>query len=186
MGRVRMLFLALAAAAITLVPAASAPAQSSSFTIRTSDGAVTRIGAFHAKRSATLAAAIRVFGRPSRVKLLRDDECRVDWRRLRLRIDFANFGGHGPGQTTCTPSVGLAQTFTARGSRFRTSAGLRVGSPSSAISSIYPSAEFRDGSWWLVTAFSNIGDPGDYPVVRAIVGGGRVRALAGGIGAAGE
>lgn len=171
-------------------PAASLPAPparaQSSFTIRTSNGAVARIGAFHPSRAATLGAAIGVFGAPTSRRLTKYSGCRVDWHNLRLRIEFENFGGHGPGLTTCSPSVGLAQTFTVRGSRFRTSAGLRVGNSTASIPAIYPDAEFTDGSWWLVTAISPFGDQSEYPVVRATVGGGRVRALAGVIAAAGE
>jgi hypothetical protein len=37
-----------------------------------------------------------------------------------------------------------------------------------------------------VTAISPFGDESEYPVVRALIAGGRVRALAGWIGAAGE
>jgi hypothetical protein len=167
-----------------MAPAATAAAQSS-FTIRTSDGAVAQIGAFHPRRSATFASAMRVFGRPSSIKLRRGS-CVVDWRRVRLRIVFANLGAVPPGQTLCTPSVGVIDSFTARGSRFRTSAGLRVGSPSSRIPALHPDAEFRSGSWWLVTAVSPFGDQSEYPVVRAIVDNGRVRALAGFVGAEGE
>jgi hypothetical protein len=104
-------FVLVAAVAAAVVQAPLAQAQST-FTIRTSQGAVARIGAFHPSRSPTLAAAIRVFGRPSSRRLTTDNSCQVDWRRLRLRIMFANFGGHRPGQTTCTPSVGRAQAFT--------------------------------------------------------------------------
>jgi hypothetical protein len=175
--------------ALVLVAAAlgvSAPAEAqSTFTIRTSNGAVARVGAFHPRRSATLASAIRAFGRPSSSKLTRS-ACLVEWRRLRLRILFTTLGGLLPGQTFCTPSAVFADSFTARGTRFRTSAGLRVGRPSSSVAAIYPSAEFRSGSWWLVTAVSPFGDQSEYPVIRAIVGGGRVRAIAGFIGAEGE
>jgi hypothetical protein len=181
--RSSLIALVVAASLLTAVPAR---AQSEAFTIRTSDGTVARIGAFHPRRSPTLASAVRVFGRSSSRKLTADDVCRVEWRRLRLRIDFASFAGRLPGQTTCTPSVGRAQTFTARGTRFRTSAGLRVGSSSSSIAELYPAAQFRSGSWWLVTAVSPFGDQGEFPVIRALVGAGRVRALAGVIGAAGE
>lgn len=157
-----------------------------SFTIRTADGAVARIGAFHPSRSPKLAAAIRVFGKPTSRTLTSDNSCQVDWRRLRLRIVFANFGGQGPGQTTCNSSVGRAQTFAARSSRFRTVRGLRPGANSNSIPTRHPGAKFRQGSWWLVTAVSPVGEESEYPVVRAIVGGGRVRVLAGIIGAAGE
>lgn len=171
--------------AACLVPAA-ADARPPSFVIRTSQGAVARIGAFHPSRRPTIAAAIRAFGRPTSRRLTNFNECRVEWRRLGLRIDFANLGGPRPGETTCSPAVGQAQTFTARGSRFITSAGLRVGDPSSAIPAIYPLAALTSGTWWLVTAISPFGDQGEYPVIRAIIGGGRVRAIAGFIGAAGE
>ena len=57
---------------------------------------------------------------------------------------------------------------------------------SASILRLHPQAEFRQGSWWLVTAISPFGDESEYPVVRALIAGGRVRALAGWIGAAGE
>lgn len=174
-----------AALAGTMLGVPTAQAQPS-FTLRTADGAVARIGAFHPSRSPKLAAAIRVFGKPTSRKLTSENSCQVDWRKLRLRIVFANFGARGHRQTTCTSSVGRAQTFTARGSRFRTVRGLRPGASSKSIPTRHPNAEFRQGSWWLVTAVSPFGDESEYPVIRAIVGGGRVRALAGFIGAAGE
>jgi len=143
------------------------------------------VSAFHPSRSPTIAAAIRVFGNPSHRQLTRYNSCLVNSRRLRLRIEFANFGGHAPGQTACSASVGRAQSFTARGSRFRTLAGLRPTSSTSLISDLHPNAELMRGSWWLVTAISPFGDQSEYPVLRAIIGGG-VRALAGVIGGAGE
>jgi hypothetical protein len=161
-------------------------AASDSFTIRASDGYVTAIGAFKIRRDATIAAAQRVFGTPSSTKLTRGSSCKVEWRSVQLRIWFDNYGGHGPGQTTCSPSVGMAQSFTAQGRRFRTWRGLRVRARSDTIPDRHPSAEFRQGSWWLRTAVSPFGDQGEYPVVRAIVSNGRVSALAGWIGAAGE
>jgi hypothetical protein len=107
----------------------------SPFVIRTSDGSVARIGAFHPGRSATLASAIRVFGRPSSTKVLSDNT---------------------------------------------------VGDASTTVPDRYSDAEFRGGRWWLVTAVSPFGDESEYPVVSAVVGSGRVSALAGWIGAAGE
>jgi hypothetical protein len=160
--------------------------ETSSYTIRTSGGAVARIGPFRPRRDPTIAAAIRAFGRPASTKLTSNNSCRVDWGRLRLRITFANFGGHGPGQTTCSSSVGRAQAFTVRGSRFRTWEGLRVGDPSADVAARHHSAEFRDGAWWLRTAVSPFGDESEYAVVSAVVSAGRVRALVGWVGAAGE
>ena len=177
--------LAVAVAATTLVLGAASAGAQSTFTIRTANGAVARMGPFHPRQSASLASAIRAFGRPSSTKLTRN-ACVVQWRRLRLRMLFTTLGAFGPGQSLCTPSVGLADSFTIRGTRFRTSAGLRVGSPSSSIAQIYPDAEFRSGSWWLVTSVSPFGDQSEYPVLHAIVRGGRVRVIAGFIGAEGE
>jgi hypothetical protein len=195
MARLPTLRVALAATigAVALLPAAGpAPAAeqgpASSFAIRATGGlggSVTRIGAFSPRRDPTIGAARRVFGRPSALTL-RGGSCVVTWRRLGLRIVFANFGGTLPGQTTCTSSVGRAQAFTTRGPRFRTSRGLQVGDPSSRILDRHPDAEFREAVWWLVDAESPFGDGGAYPSLRAVVSGGRVVALGGWIGAAGE
>lgn len=110
----------------------AAPAAPTSMTIVTRDYYVSRIGTFRPSVNPRLSAARRAFGRPTQVRLKRAT-CQVSWTRLRLRIDFENFGGAPPGQTTCTPSVGLAQNFVAKGSRFRTTRGLRVGQPTSEI-----------------------------------------------------
>ena len=154
--------------------------------IRVSGGAVSRIGSFRIGREPTLARARRAFGAPSTTRELGNDACQVDWRRLRLRVLFANFGLPPAGQTICGPRGGSAQTFTARGRRVRTWRGLRVGDRSSTIPDRHPSAEFRQGTWWLRTATSPYGDESEYPVMRAVVRDGRVRALAGWIGAAGD
>ena len=172
------------AAAANSEPAGAA---GTSHTIRTSRGYVARIGAFRIRRDPTIGAAIRVFGQPTSRNLRSGGTCQVDWRRLRLRIYFENFGGTLPGQTTCSSSVGRAQSFTARGRSFRTWEGLRVGHRSETIPDRHHSAEFRRGAWWLRTAISPFGDgETEYAVVAAIVSGGRVRVLRGWIGAAGE
>ena len=160
-----------------------------SFRIQASGGLggfVTRIGAFRTRRDPTIRAAQRVFGRPSSRKLGRYGTCTVEWRRLRLTIRFENFGGHGPGQTTCTPTVGKAQSFVARSSRFKTWRGLRVRDASETITVRHPSAEYIDRKWWLKFAVSPFGDGGDYASLYATVSNGRVNALKGWIGAAGE
>lgn len=150
-------------------------------------GSVTRIGAFRPRRDATIRRAQRVFGPPSSKKLVSDDLCVVDWRRLKLRIYFANFGWSGPRQTTCSPTVGKAQSFTARSSRFKTWRGLRIGAPSSTIPNLHPNAGFVDGAWWLKFAISPFGpDESEYASVYATVSKGRVTAIKGWVGAAGE
>ena len=175
-----------AADARELRSAEAAAAGATSYTIRTSRGYVARIGSFRPSRNPLLSSAIRAFGRPSSRRASGTDVCVVDWSRIRLRVTFANFGLAPPGRTTCSPSVGRAQSFVARGSRFRTWEGLRPGARSSTILDRHRSAVFRRGSWWLRTATSRFGDGDEYAVVSAVVGDGRVRAIAGWIGGAGE
>lgn len=182
----RLLPLVPAVAAGLLLGGSPAPASAAtSLTIRTSEGSVTRIGDYRPRRTPSLAAAERVFGpASSRSGGEGGDACDARWRRLRLRILFANFGG----RPTCTE--GYAQSFTVRGRRFRTWKGLRVGARTSAIRKRHPSAEFRQGSWWLRTAVSPFGDgegeDAEYAVLKAVVADGRVRAFSGWIGAAGD
>ena len=168
-----------------MLPAGALGASAPPATIDTRDYYVSRIGGFRPTQDPRLSAAMRVFGRPS-ARVLNGNSCRVDWRRLGLRIYFANFGGMRPGQTTCTSSVGRAQTFVARSARFRTRNGLRVGDPSSSIRMKHPRARFRGRSWALVLAVFPFGDDEPSPVLSALVGGGRVRTLQGYIGGAGE
>ncbi len=185
-----------AVVAVAFALPAEAPAQvvgqtagGSSFEIRASGGlggSVTRLGAFRVRRDPTIRGAQRVFGRPSSRRLDRSGTCTVAWRRLRLRIYFANFGGTLPGQTTCTSTVGRAQSFVVRGRRFETWRGLRVGDPSREVLDRHPRAQFLQGRWWLTFAESPYGDGGEYPSLYATVSGGRVNALKGWIGAAGE
>jgi hypothetical protein len=169
-----------------LLPVGTAAASAApTLTIRASQDVVTRIGTFRTQDDATPAAAVRAFGPPSSRRHA-GEGCRVEWRALRLRIYFANFGIVAPVVPACSSTGGLAQSFTVRSRRFRTWRGLRPGDRSSTIRSRHPSARFRRGSWWLRTATSRTGVRSDYPVVEALVSGGRVRVLRGWIGAAGE
>lgn len=168
-------------------PPPSAASVGSAITVVTRNHYVSRIGSFQPTRNARLSAAIRAFGQPSSRKLTRR-ACRVEWRRIQLRITFENFGAARPGRTTCTPSVGRAQSFAARSPRFRTVNDLRVGQPTSAIRARHPAAEFQPAGFWaVVLARFPFGD-GDTPrpVLNALVSGGRVIALTGYIGGAGE
>lgn len=147
---------------------------------------VTQIGSFRPAADPSLRAAARAFGRPSSLRL-RGSTCIVDWDRLRLRIHFEHFGIAPGGATTCDPGVGRAQIVVARGDRFRTAAGLRIGDPTARIPMLYPDAEFRDGrAWALVLARFPWGDGGLDPVLNALPANGRVAALVGYVGAAGE
>lgn len=90
---------------VAMPPAAATSASTRSMTIVTRDRYVSRLGSFRPTEDPRMSAAIEVFGRPSS-RVLNGNSCRVDWRRLQLRIYFANFGGRRPGQTTCTSTVG--------------------------------------------------------------------------------
>lgn len=177
--------LLLASAMLARPPAAAAATES--LTIVTRDFQVSRIGPFRPAVNPRLSAAITAFGRPSERRLGRSG-CRVEWRHLRLRITFANFGAVRRGQTTCTASVGRAQGFVARSPRFRTVKDLRVGQPSSSIPVKHPGAKFQpEGFWAVVLATFPFGESDEpAPVLNALVSGGRVSALGGYIGGAGE
>jgi len=180
-----LLALALLAAAAALSPPTAA-AGSPTYTIRTSDGFITRIGPMRTSSvdGPTLANASRIFGRPSVVDPVGDgsDACVVEWRRLRLRATFANFGI----DSACAPRGGRLQAATIRSSRFRTTRGIRVGSRSSAIPERHRGAEFVDGIWWIASATSPYGDNEEFATIAAVVRDGRVRALRLWVGAAGD
>jgi len=161
------------------------PSSARDYTIRTSNGAVAAIGAFHPSRDPTVGAAIAVFGSPtSRKGDYGGDSCVMKWRSPKLTINFSNFGA--PGAGACADTVGRAQSFVARDRRFRTWGGLRPRARSRTILDKHPTAEFQQGSWWLRSAYSPFGDGDEYPVVRALIHSYRVTALAGWIGGAGE
>ena len=178
----------IAAAAALLGAAAPADA----FTINVAGGKVgghvSGIGEFRPGVDPSIAAASRVFGRPSSRELTSKNSCDVRWARLRLRITFVSFGLTGPGQTVCGDRASNAQTFRVRGRRFRTWNGLRVGASKQRLVDLHPTAEFREGSWWLKKTISIFG-AGDeeFAVVDApLTRDDRVRALRGWIGAAGD
>jgi len=161
------------------------PAAARTDTINVARDHVSGIGDFRPGGDPHIAAAVRAFGRPSVRRATSDSSCLVRWKRLRLEINFVNLGA--PGFPTCRSDIGKAQSFTVRGKRIRTWKGLRVGMRERAVQRRHPSAEFRDGAWWLKTAVSRIGAPTEFAVVDAKIGpGGRVRVIRGWIGAAGD
>jgi predicted metal-binding membrane protein len=168
-------------AAGALVAAGASPA-SAAYTIRTKDGFVTSVGPLRSSE-ATVARATSVFGMPSVTDPVGDgtDACRLEWRRLRFRAVFANFGI----ANAC--DEGLLQAGTIRSRRFRTWRGLRVGDRSSTIPDKHPRAEFRRNTWWLASVISQYGEEATrIPTVEAIVQGGRVKVLRLWVGAAGD
>jgi hypothetical protein len=172
---------AAVALCVFAAPAAAAPR---SMTVVVRDAFVTRIGTFRPAENPRLSAAIHAFGRPSSRRARGNSACTVRWRRLGLKIVFANFGA--PGLSACARSVGRAQSFVAGGARFTTVAGLRPGQPSGQIRTLYPDASFERGAWTLVSAVNPFGDGTESPVLWAFTRGGKVASLAGWIGGAGE
>ena len=161
------------------LPAADASAV---FTIRTQEGAVTRVGPLRSS-NATVMRATEVFGMPSATRPVGDgsEACRLEWDDLRLRATFANFGACG----AC--EAGRLQAATIRSRRFRTWRGLRVGDRSSSIARRHPRARFRGRTWWIASIVSPYGEEATrIPTVEAIVSGGRVRVLRLWVGAAGD
>jgi hypothetical protein len=176
---------AVASVAFTVLVEASIAA-SSSYTIRTSDGSITRIGSMpiSGPNGGTLARATATFGRPSRIDPIGDgsDGCRIQWRRLRLKATFANFSL----ESACSPSGGRLQLATVRSRRFRTTRGVRVGTRSWTIPLRHRNAEFVAGAWWIASVVLPFGTEEETPTIRALVRDGRVSALALYIGAAGD
>lgn len=176
-----LLLLFVAAGLATPSPAAAAR----SYTIDVARFSVSSIGDFRPSSDPHIGAAERVFGRASSKRKTSGLSCRVRWKRLGLAIVFVSFGDPG---ASCRDDVGRAQTFKARGKRFRTWHGLRVGQPEASVTRRHPAAEFRAGAWWLKTAISPFGDgETEFAVVDARIGrDDRVRVLRGWIGAAGD
>jgi len=166
----------------------AAPASAATRTIRWNTKAITHIGSLRTTGGPTIARATQAFGRPSSTRLQQKVLCVVDWTKIGLRVHFVYLGLPAPGKTTCTPSVGLVQSVTIRGSSFRTERGLRIGDTTARLRSLYPGARFKQGSWWLASRPAVIGGaPGQLePYVRANVTGGKVTRLLLFVGAAGD
>jgi hypothetical protein len=140
---------------------------------------ISRLGDFRPQRDPSPDRAVAVFGAPTS-KHGTKTVCTMRWQPLGLKVVFADFGG---GDDACTQ--GKAQSFRATGD-FVTWRGLKVGAGTGAVRRRHPSAVRHARSYWLKTAKAPYGEGTDYAVVKAVVGGGKVTALAGWIGAAGE
>jgi hypothetical protein len=142
---------------------------------------VTRLGHFHPGRDASLGAALRAFGKPSHIR--RGGLCKLNWREKRLKINFANYGGH----SACSKRYGQAQKVVIRRSgRWRTTRHLTVGHSTRRLERLYPRARNHGAYWWLKTAVSHLGTTHRYPVLAARVRNRHVIGFKGWIGAAGE
>jgi hypothetical protein len=163
------------------VQVAHAEGKGRSYTIRTDDGWIKRIGPFrpHTLGRGSPADATAVFGPPSFVSPL-GYGCRIEWRHIKFLGIWANYGGG----SRCGDAN--LQTATIRSSRFRTTRGIRVGSRSSSIPERHHNAEFKGSAWWISSVYLPYGDGGDQPTIKALVRNGRVFALKLWVGAAGE
>jgi len=182
--RRRLLFIL---ATIALAVPAAAQARPDTIEVRggaTGFGRVLAIGDFRPERDPTYGAAVAVFGEPASERPRGGASgCTVNWPRLGVRINFANFGGG----SACDRDLGRSQTARAYGGQWRTTRGLSVGARLRRLRHVYPRASRHGRSWWLVTGISLFGAGRNrYQVLAATVRGGRVRSFTLQIGAAGE
>jgi hypothetical protein len=179
---------AVALAALALCGVAAQGALAEPFQIEATGsnrglGKVRAIGDFHPRRDATLAAANRVFGPPTKAVRTSDVSCRVLYGAIGLRFSFVNLGGGGG----CTPEFTKSQVARAFDPRWRTGKGLHIGDRQRKLQRLYPGATHHGRSWWLVRG-RNIFGVGQRPygVLRATMKNRRVASFALQIGAAGE
>jgi hypothetical protein len=109
------------------------------------------IGGYMVKKDRSLAGAIDVFGKPSSSKRRGGSTCNVRWRKVGLRIRFANFGGANP----CNPAAGRFTSAAMTGKGWRTANGLKIRNVWTRIAKRHPNAVFNGralptGPWRLV------------------------------------
>ena len=186
----------LAALIVLVAVALAAPAADArSLTIETGKYGVRKLGPLDTRSTRYLLADRRRGAPRARPAVERVPErgggCVGKWRRLGLRIVFADFGG-GTG-----PVCGRAkaQSFTIHRSRtWRTWKGLRIGMAQAELQRRHPRARWVDDDafyadgWWLRSSVSPFGTGARTPVLAATVRGAdpRVSSFYGWIGAAGE
>jgi hypothetical protein len=152
-------------------------------TIKASQYRVTKLGPF--RTSSDLGHALHAFGKPSgRHHFDGKNGCHVTWRKLKLRIEFDNYGGHD----ACSKKGGQAQSFSIGFSkRWQTSRGLRIGDSVKALKHLYHHAKRHGSNYWLKSAYSPLGMGGHYAVLAARTHHLRwIRGFSGWVGGAGE
>lgn len=161
-----------AAAAALAVPAAAPAATDKRITVSSSNELVS-VGGFRTGTDPTPAAAIAVFGAPTRVIKRGDTSCHYRWSALGMTITFANFGGG----SACAGSLGRAQFIVvggAAGRGWHTNRGVAIGSTSRQMRRRYRERRTGRGRYTLVRKRSFIGTSGFQEVLGANVRGGRV------------
>jgi hypothetical protein len=165
-----------------------APTPKPPHVIRTTDDHVSKLGPVRVNtRTSNLSNAYRSFGRPSSVTG-KGTTRRVRWNAAGVSIVAATFGGCRR-RTRCRTDELLVQAARVTGPRWQTMAGLRIGDPGIRISELYPQRDAPadgDGDVVLTTAYTEIGDPREIPIVTAQVRGGVIAGFVVWIGAAGD
>lgn len=118
-----------------------------------------RVGRFVLDGENAMQRAVRIFGRPDRLKSQQAPQgprggCAARWSRLGLTISFG-FGGYSPGAVDACQQrrQTIALEGTVSSPRWITRRGLRVGDRSSRIRTLYPNAVRRSSNvWWLLLA----------------------------------
>lgn len=170
----RALLAVLCLLAVFVAPASAAPGD---LVIANSGYGVTVLGPMRPRVNAERTTAIRVFG-PDYFAL---GGCRFVWPAIGLTIQAESFAAGDP--------CAFVQTVTISGphaQRWRTTRGLRVGASFTTLRHLYPSTSRHGLVWWLTSTRSPFGDGATVPVISAIVRNGRVTALRGVVGGAGE
>ena len=144
-----------------LLVTVAATATAASRTIRWANGKVTNIGALKITRQATIGAASRAFGRPSRTRLNWLELCEVDWSSIGLRGYFDNLGLTPSHLDNCSPGIGKLPVVTIRGAGFRTPRGLKLGDSVARMRELHPGVRLRGSAWWLASAPHPYGRPGE-------------------------
>jgi hypothetical protein len=186
--------LAIVLVALGVGSLAAGTAHARSYTIESGKYSVTKLEPLITKSTRTYAPTIRkavhAFGKPSNKFPLSNSGCVVKWKRLGLRIVFANFGDT---RSTCNPGVGRAQSFTIeRSAKWRTWKGLRIGMAGASVLQLDPRSRWVDNSrfyrdgYWLRSAVSPFGDGSRYPTIAATLKARVVSSFYGWIGSAGE
>jgi len=160
------------------------PAPAPALTIRANQSHVTQLGRF--RTSSDLGHAIHAFGKPSSRHHVTSykTQCHVAWRKLKLRIEFVNYGG----SDACTKHGGQAQSFSiGYEKRWRTSRHLRVGQSVKRLKHRYRHARRHGSEYWLKTGYSPFAGGHNYAVLAARTHHLRwISGFSGWIGSAGE
>jgi len=152
------------------------------------EGYVSKLGPVRVNtRTSNLSNAYRAFGRPSSSSG-KANVRRVRWKDAGVSIVGVTFGGCRRPKRCRTDEL-LVQSARVTGPRWQTAAGLKVGDPATRVPELYrrkKAPSDGSGNVVLTTAFSQIGDPGDIPIVTARVRGGVVTGFDVWVGAAGD